>query len=66
MSEHKYLLEMLCCLPKKLLFLKLNEFDEIPDWLKSIDNNVIKEAIELYENPEYVEQRELMQFITSA
>ena len=60
MSEHEYLLEMLCCLPKELLFLKLNKFDKIPDWLKGIDNNVIKEAIELYENLEYAEQRELI------
>ncbi len=57
MTEKEYLLEMLCCLPKELILLKLNNSNNIPKWLKGIDNATVKEALDFYDTPKYVNIR---------
>ncbi len=57
MTEKEYLLEMLCCLPKELILLKLNNSNNIPKWLKGIDNATVKEALDIYDTPKYVNIR---------
>lgn len=60
MTEHEYVLEMLCCLPKELLTSKLENSDMIPEWLLNIDNESISEALEHYDTEKYAKIREKM------
>lgn len=60
MTEKEFLLEMLCCLPKETLLLKLDNSTEIPKWLKNIDNHIVREAIDKYDSKKYSEHRELV------
>ena len=59
MTEKEYMLEMLCTsATKEMLNNKINHcYSKIPDWLIKFDENLVKEAIEIYDNEKYVEIR---------
>lgn len=54
MTEHEYVVEMLCCLPKEVL---LNYAEGktvgIPSWLIGIKKEEVLEALERYDEPAF-------------
>ena len=59
MTEKEYMLEMLCTnTTKETLNKRLNHLDnEIPEWLIKFDENLVKEAIQIYDDEKYVKIR---------
>lgn len=59
MTEKEYMLETLCTnTTKEMLNKRLNHLDnEIPEWLIKFDENLVKEAIQIYDDEKYVEIR---------
>lgn len=65
MTEHEYIIEMLCCTPIELLESSLEgDNDKIPKWLTGIPKEAIKDAIERYYWPTYAKKRaEMLKYI---
>lgn len=60
MTEQEYILEMLCSLPLELLKDRIHHKEHsVPDWLKNIDDNDVKQAILHYNDDLYIEIRKL-------
>ena len=59
MTEKEYMLEMLCTsATKEMLNKRLNHLDnEIPEWLIKFDENLVKEAIQVYDDEKYADIR---------
>lgn len=55
--KDKYLIEMLCCLPKEMLLAKLDNSNDISEWLKQIDSKVVLDALTVYNNKVYTKRR---------
>lgn len=60
MSEKEYVIEMLCCIPKRTLTLRANHpaSNFLPKWLKTTENDYIQEALRVYYEEKYVKMRE--------
>ena len=59
MTEKEYLIESLCYLPKEILEQKLKtQIEPIEHWLNSVDNDLVKHALTIYDNPSYKKIRE--------
>lgn len=62
MTEHEYMIEMLCSLPKCLLEKRIFDLgqtrDNVPKWLINIEDDLIIEALSVYEKEYYIAKRE--------
>lgn len=58
LPQRKYTLQMLCSVPKELLQRKIQKSIGLPRWLTGIEVSIVKEALKVYDEPEYVELRE--------
>lgn len=57
-SEHEETVKMLCSLPKSTLIDRLNGIhDETERWFDNIDMELINEAIQRYDEPEFIKER---------
>ena len=57
MSEREYAIETLCLLPKEMLERRLALDDNLPGWLMRTEDDVIEEALLVYEQKIYKELR---------
>lgn len=62
MSEKEYIVEMLCCIPKRTLTLRANHpaSNFLPKWLKTTETDYIQEALRVYNEEKYVKMRKEM------
>lgn len=65
MTEREYTIEMLCCTPIELLEKRTEgRYEEIPEWLIGISDELINEARAKYYDPVYATKRaEMLQCI---
>ena len=59
MTEQEFILEMLCSLPLDLLQKRNNNEQDIPEWLKRTEKMLIQQALEHYNDEEYIETRRI-------
>lgn len=57
MTEYEYIIEMLCQIPKSLLQKRINNNPKIPNWLKNVSKETVKDALTKYDEIKYVEMR---------
>lgn len=58
MTEHEFLIDMLCSLPREILLNYLQgDKRDIPDWMKGIDKADVQEALERYNEPSFQDVR---------
>ncbi len=66
-SEHEETIKMLCSLSKSMLIDRLNGIpfeEEAEKWIEEIDIKVINEAVQRYDEPEFVGERaEMMKLL---
>ena len=58
-SEHEETIKMLCSLSKPTLVYRLNgiPFEEAEKWIDEVDIELINEAIQRYDEPEFIKER---------
>lgn len=62
MSEREYILEMLCCTPKEVLLKRITgDIDDPSYWINQIPDELVAEAIAMYDLDPYKAKREEQQ-----
>ena len=65
-SEHEETIKMLCSLSKSTLIDRLKgiHFEETERWIDEVDMELINEAIQRYDEPEFIKERtEMMKLL---
>ena len=57
MTEHEYIIEMLCCLPMDILKQRAAHKVQASSWLRRIDDATIQEAIDRYNEQSFTKAR---------
>ena len=60
MSEKEYMIELLVCVPKRTLSLRISNPNSrfLPKWIRTTETEYVKEAVKVYNESKYKHIRE--------